>query len=144
MTGVTNGVKILKVDINNLKMSLSDTTSALKAAAIAEENERNQRIVAEINRQSAKRNATLLAGAEASIEQKELFEQQLEIIQEQNKLLYDNYEKLKEMYDVQVKENKDAANELNKSKRFNAWMMVIAIIAMFAAIAGPIVTLCVN
>ena len=125
-------------------MPLSSANSASKAAAIAEENERSQRMAAEINRRSDKRNTMLLAGAEASIEQTELLEQQLEIIQEQNKLLCDNYEKLKEMYDAQVKENKDAADELNKNKRFNAWMMVIAIIAMFAAIASPIVTLCAN
>ena len=134
----------MNLDFNNLSRKLSAANSALQASAIADEIERNQRIVAEINRQSAKRDATLVAGAEASIEQKELLEQQLEFTQQQNTLLVDNYEKLKEMYEAQVKANKESTEELAKSKRFNAWMMAIAIIAMLAAIAGPIATILVS
>lgn len=48
------------------------------------------------------------------------------------------------MFDAQVQVNREAANELEKSKRFNAWMMIIAIVAMLAAIAGPIVTILVS
>lgn len=132
------------MDFNDLKLDLSTATSALRASAIADEMEQNQRMIAEINRQSAKRNATLIAGAEASVAQKELLEQQLEIIQKQNELLYDNYDKLKEMFDAQVQANRETKAELKQSKRFNAWMMVIAIIAMLAAIAGPIATILVS
>ncbi len=82
-----------------------------------------------------------MAGAEASIAQKELLEQQVEIFQKQNELLADNYSKLKEMFDAQVEANKEAKEELKRSKRFNLTMMIIAIIAMLAAIAGPIATL---
>lgn len=131
-------------NFNDLKLDLSTATSALRASAIADEMEQNQRMIAEINRQSAKRNATLIAGAEASVAQKELLEQQLEIIQKQNELLYDNYDKLKEMFDAQVQANRETKAELKQSKRFNAWMMVIAIIAMLAAIAGPIATILVS
>lgn len=131
-------------NFNDLKLDLSTATSALQASAIADEMEQNQRMIAEINRQSAKRNATLIAGAEASVAQKELLEQQLEIIQKQNELLYDNYDKLKEMFDAQVQANRETKAELKQSKRFNAWMMVIAIIAMLAAIAGPIATILVS
>lgn len=131
-------------NFNDLKLDLSTATSALQASAIADEMEQNQRMIAEINRQSAKRNATLIAGAEASVAQKELLEQQLEIIQKQNELLYDNYDKLKEMFDAQVQTNRETKAELKQSKRFNAWMMVIAIIAMLAAIAGPIATILVS
>lgn len=131
-------------NFNDLKWNLSTATSALRASAIADEMEQNQRMIAEINRQSAKRNATLIAGAEASVAQKELLEQQLEIIQKQNELLYDNYDKLKEMFDAQVQANRETKAELKQSKRFNAWMMVIAIIAMLAAIAGPIATILVS
>ena len=134
----------MNLDFNNLSRKLSAANSALQASAIADEIERNQRIVAEINRQSAKRDATLVAGAEASIEQKELLEQQLKFTQQQNALLVDNYEKLKEMYEAQVKANKESTEELAKSKRFNAWMMAIAIIAMLAAVAGPIATILVS
>ena len=131
-------------NFNDFKLDLSTATSALRASAIADEMEQNQRMIAEINRQSAKRNATLIAGAEASVAQKELLEQQLEIIQKQNELLYDNYDKLKEMFDAQVQTNRETKAELKQSKRFNAWMMVIAIIAMLAAIAGPIATILVS
>ena len=131
-------------NFNDLKLDVSTATSALRASAIADEMEQNQRMIAEINRQSAKRNATLIAGAEASVAQKELLEQQLEIIQKQNELLYDNYDKLKEMFDAQVQANRETKAELKQSKRFNAWMMVIAIIAMLAAIAGPIATILVS
>lgn len=134
----------MNLDLNDLSRSLSAANSAMQAAAMAEEIERNQRIVTEINRQAAKRNETLVAGAEASIAQKELLEKQLEVTQKQNALLCDNYEKLKELYDAQVQTNKEAKDELVRSKRFNAWMMIIAIIAMFAAIAGPIATILVS
>ena len=48
------------------------------------------------------------------------------------------------MFDEQVQANKEAKEELKRSKCFNAWMMVIAIIAMLAAIASPIVTVLVS
>lgn len=86
----------------------------------------------------------MVAGAEASIAQKELLEQEVEIIQKQNKLLSDNYSKLKEMFDAQVEANKEAKEELRRSRRFNVAMMIIAIIAMLAAIAGPIATVLVS
>ena len=134
----------MNLDLNSLNGTLSVANSALMASKIADEVERNQRLAATMARQSAARDATLVAGAEASIEQKELLQQQLEIIREQNALLCDNYEKLKEMYDAQVQENESAKEELKRSRRYNAWMMVIAIFAMFAAIAGPIVTILVS
>lgn len=134
----------MNLDLNSLNGTLSVANSALMASKIADEVERNQRLAATMARQSAARDATLVAGAEASIEQKELLQQQLEIIREQNALLCDNYEKLKEMYDAQVQENESAKEELKRSRRYNAWMMVIAIFAMFAAIAGPIATILVS
>lgn len=131
----------MNVDLGSLKETLSVANSAMRVNAIAEEMAHGERVAAAIARESAKRDATLVAGAEASIEQKELLQQQLEMIREQNVFLCDNYEKLKEMYDAQVQANIDAKTELDRSKRFNAWMMVIAIIAMLAAIAGPIATI---
>ena len=104
----------------------------------------SQRLIDQINRQNAERKATLVAGAKANIAQRELFEQQIEMIQKQNDILFDNYTKLKELYDEQVNANKEAKEELKRSKRFNIAMMVIAIIAMIAAIAGPIATILVS
>ena len=134
----------MNVDLGSLKETLSAVNSAMRVNTIAEEMAHRERVAAAIARESAKRDATLVAGAEASIEQKEILQQQLEMIREQNMFLCDNYEKLKEMYDAQVQANIEAKTELDRSKRFNAWMMVIAIIAMLAAIAGPITTILVS
>ena len=134
----------MNVDLGSLKETLSAVNSAMRVNTIAEEMAHGERVAAAIARESAKRDATLVAGAEASIEQKEILQQQLEMIREQNMFLCDNYEKLKEMYDAQMQANIEAKTELDRSKRFNAWMMVIAIIAMLAAIAGPITTILVS
>ena len=134
----------MNVDLGSLKETLSAANSAVRVNTIAEEMAHGERVAAAIARESAKRDATLAAGAEASIEQKEILQQQLEMIREQNMFLCDNYEKLKEMYDAQVQANIEAKTELDRSKRFNAWMMVIAIIAMLAAIAGPVTTILVS
>ena len=138
----------MNYDLDNLKFDSPIATSAKQLSDISREIARSHQIFVESSREAAKeaakRNATLVAGAEASIEQKELLQQQLEIIREQNALLCDNYEKLKEMYDAQVQENESAKEELKISRRYNAWMMVIAIFAMFAAIAGPIATILVS
>lgn len=124
-----------------MKLELSTATNARQLSRIQDEMERGWQLANEIGRQSAQNTATLVAGAEASIAQKELLEQQLEFTQEQNRLLSENYDKLKEMYDAQIKANQEATRELAKSKRFNKWMMIIAIVAMLAAIASPIATL---
>ena len=134
----------MNVDLGSSKETLSAVNSAMRVNTIAEEMAHGERVAAAIARESAKRDATLAAGAEASIEQKEILQQQLEMIREQNMFLCDNYEKLKEMYDAQVQANIEAKTELDRSKRFNAWMMVIAIIAMLAAIAGPVTTILVS
>lgn len=122
----------------------SNANSALAAAEISRQHEEMMRSVAEANQEKTERERRLVAGAEASIAQKELLEQQVEMIQKQNELLSDNYTKLKEMYDAQVDANKEAKEELKRSKRFNVAMMIIAIIAMLAAIAGPIATILVS
>ena len=138
----------MNYDLDNLKFDSPIATSAKQFSDISREIARSHQTFVESSREAAKeaakRNATLVAGAEASIEQKELLQQQLEIIREQNALLCDNYEKLKEMYEAQVQENESAKEELKRSRRYNAWMMVIAIFAMLAAIAGPIATILVS
>ena len=120
---------------DDINMSLA--TSARQVAEIS-------RRMDEKNQQEAEHRAKLEAGAEADIAQKELLQSQLETLREQNGLLSENYEKLKAMYDSQVEANEAARNDLKSSRKFNAWMMVIAIIAMLAAIAGPIVTFLVS
>lgn len=66
---------------------------------------------------------------------------QIQLLNEQNKLLTDNYNKLKEIYDAQSESYQNAREDLKRSRRYNAWMMTIATVAMLAAIAGPIVAI---
>lgn len=128
----------------------SDTINqsiANSARTISEFNRRNETALflnAQAKQEQINREKRIAAGADASIAQKELLEQQLEIIQKQNELLSDNYSKLKEMFDVQVEANKEAKEELKRSRKFNIVMMIIAIVAMLAAIAGPIATVWVS
>ena len=120
---------------DDINMSLA--TSARQVAEIS-------RRMDQKNQREAEHRAKLETGAEADIAQKELLQSQLETLREQNGLLSENYEKLKAMYDSQVEANEAARNDLKSSRKFNAWMMVIAIIAMLAAIAGPMATILVS
>lgn len=114
------------------------------ASPITDGFEEQRRELEDLLRAEAERKATIVAGAQASIEQIELIEDQLALLKTQNKLLEDNYKKLEDMYNDQKESYKDAREDLKRSRMFNAWMMVIAIIAMLAAIAGPIVTFLVS
>ena len=76
--------------------------------------------------------------------QNSLVSQQVGFLIEQNRLLTENYNKLKDMYDNQVVSYNEAEEDLRRSRNYNKWMMVVAIIAMLAAIASPIVTILVS
>ena len=130
------------LDFSGFNQSIANSASTI--AEMNSLNEKTLRAAERANQEKIERERRLVAGAEASIAQKELLEQQVEMIQKQNELLSDNYSKLKEMYDAQVEANKEAKEELKRSKRFNLAMMIIAIIAMLAAIAGPIATILVS
>ena len=159
-----------ELDFNNFKLDVSSTLNS--ARQISEQFDAQYAIIDQMNREKARRDAKIVAGAEASVAQKELMEEQLgelkaqndilaeqlkaeqaqrEILEEhlkvtteQNTLLSANYQKLEEMYNSQKESNDEARKDLHKSRVFNAWMMVIAIVAMLAAIAGPIVTVLVS
>ncbi len=118
--------------------------SAALAAEMSRLNEESMRAIEQATQERIEREQRLVAGAEANIEQNELLKKQVDIFLKQNDLLLDNYTKLKEMFDVQVEANKEAKEELKRGKRFNLAMMIIAIIAMLAAIAGPIATIIVS
>ena len=130
------------LDFSGFNQAIANSASTI--AEMNSLNEKTLRAAERANQEKNERERRLVAGAEASIAQKELLEQQVEMIQKQNELLSDNYTKLKEMYDAQVDANKEAKEELKQSKRFNLAMMIIAIIAMLAAIAGPIATVLVS
>lgn len=123
--------------LNRLKDKLEQATSASQVMSISAEIEKEE------NRLREER-AIAAASTDAIMAQKELLEKQIEIVQKQNQLLSNNYSKLEEMYDAQVESNKEAKEELKRSKRFDFIMMIISIVAMLAAIAGPIVTILVS
>ncbi len=132
----------MNFDYNGINLSLANSATAVEE--FARRNAERMNIIAQANQVKIDRENRMVAGAEASIAQKELLEQQVDFIQKQNELLSENYSKLKEMYDAQVEANKEAKEELIRSRRYNIAMMVISIIAMFAAIASPLVTLLVS
>ncbi len=132
----------MSFDISDINKSIAN--SAAVFSEVNRQQEESLRAVAQANQERIEREERMVAGAEASIAQKELLEQQVKIFQKQNELLSDNYLKLKEMFDAQVEANKEAKEELIRSRRFNIKMMIIAIIAMLAAIAGPIATIWVS
>ena len=132
------------MDITTKAQGFPASTSAKMVLAASKETENRQRAAQEADRRNTKRDSALVAGMEASIAQKKLFEEQIEVLKMQNMLLSDNYEKLKEMYDSQVQTNIEARTELEKSKKYNRWMLVIAVVSMLAAIAGTTITLLVR
>ena len=132
------------MDITTKAQGFPASTSAKMVLAARKETENRQRAAQEADRRNTKRDSALVAGMEASIAQKKLFEEQIEVLKMQNMLLSDNYEKLKEMYDSQVQTNIEARTELEKSKKYNRWMLVIAVVSMLAAIAGTTITLLVR
>lgn len=159
-----------KLDLGSFNFDLTPTINM--AQHIDDHFKEQKRTLDHLSEINAQRDATIMAGAQASIAQKGLLEQQLDEIKaqnnifaeqlkaeiaqkeileghlqvaaEQNKLLSANYNKLEEMYNAQKESNTDTREDLKKSRTFNIWMMVIAIVAMLAAIAGPIATILVS
>ena len=158
------------LDFNNLNLDISSGFNS--AQQLSAQFDAQYAAIEQMNREKARRDAKMVAGAEASVAQKELMEEQLvelksqndilaeqlkaeqaqrevleehlKVTTEQNALLSANYKKLEEMYSAQKESNDEAREDLHKSRVFNGWMMVIAIIAMLAAIAGPIATILVS
>ena len=158
------------LDFNNLNLGVSSTFNS--ARQLSAQFDAQYAAIDQMNREKARRDAKIVAGAEASVAQKELMEEQLaelksqndilseqlkaeqaqrevleehlKVTTEQNTLLSANYKKLEEMYSAQKESNDESREDLRKSRVFNGWMMVIAIIAMLAAIAGPIATILVS
>ena len=127
--------------MNSIKISMPTFSGVSSASALAAAVERERHAEEAMRRVAAEKDAQLKAGVDAIIEQRDLMHQQVEILHEQNALLADNYDKLKEMYDAQVQANIEAKAELAKTKRYNAAMMVVSVIAMLAAVVSPIVTI---
>lgn len=104
------------------------------AKQVAEIQKRNEQIKAADLRHKSK----LEKGADASIEQKELVKNQVDLLYQQNQLLSENYDKLKELYEMQRRSTEDAKAELRKTQIYNACMMVISIVSMLMAVISAV------
>ena len=105
-----------ELDFNSLNFDFSSTLNS--ARAVSEQFERNQRIADNVSRINAKRDATMMAAAEASVAQKELLEEQLKEIREQNSQLKDNYRLLNELYESAKRDAVESAKEARHNKIF--------------------------
>lgn len=125
--------------MSNIKINMPTFSRVNSASALMEMTERERQAEETMRRVAAEKDAQLKAGIDAIIEQRDLMHQQVEILYEQNALLADNYDKLKEMYDAQVQANIEAKAELAKSKRYNAWMMVVSVLSLLVAVASTVI-----
>ena len=106
------------LDLNSLKANLDSINSAFAASQIARQNEEVYRIARAVSEQNARRDAKMVAGAEASVAQKELLEEQLKEIKEQNSQLKDNYRLLNELYESAKRDAVESAKEARHNKIF--------------------------
>ena len=104
------------------------------AKQVAEIQKRNEQIKAADLQHKNK----LEKGAEASIEQKELVKDQVDLLYQQNRLLSENYDKLKELYEMQRRSTEDAKDKKKKTQIYNACMMVISIVSMLMAVISAV------
>lgn len=106
------------LDFKGLNLSNLSISSAFAANQFAEQQREQQIIFDEIAEQNAKRNATIMAGAEASVAQKELLELQLAEVKEQNLQLKENYRLLNELYESAKADAKSNAKDAMDNKIF--------------------------
>lgn len=104
------------MDFNNLNFDVSSAFNS--AQLLAEQFKERDKLLDQISRDKAKRDATMVAGAEASVAQKELLEEQLKEIKEQNLQLRENYRLLNELYESAKKDAQDSAKEARHNKIF--------------------------
>ena len=106
------------LDINGIDLSGFTTYSTSLTNHIAEYEKAQQERLEEIAENNAKKDAALFQVAEASKAQKELLEQQLAEVKEQNALLKENYRLLTELYESAKEKAKNSAKEARNSKIF--------------------------
>ncbi len=123
------------MDLNEFVKGLPLANTAMQVSVINEEMERAERVMAEITRQTAEREAIKIRGAEANIEAKELLEQQLEVVKQQNTQLQQNYNLLHELYENAKKEAEESKKEA-KHNKFFGWVSFA--VGTFIGIAGAV------
>ena len=109
-----------KLDFSNFNFDLSSTLNSMQQITAQFDTQRDAQYVAidQMNREKARRDAKMVAGAEASVAQKELLEEQLKEIKEQNAQLKDNYRLLNELYESAKRDAEESAKEARHNKIF--------------------------
>ena len=105
-----------ELNFNNLNFDISSTLNS--ARVVSEQFEETQKVLDDISRINVQRDATMMAAAEASIAQKELLEEQLKEIKDQNAQLKDNYRLLNELYESAKCDAEESAKEARHNKIF--------------------------
>ena len=108
------------LEFNNLNLDVSSALNSVRQISAQFDAQRDAQYatIEQMNREKARRDAKIVAGAEASVAQKELLEEQLKDIKEQNLQLKENYRLLNELYESAKKEAQDNAKEARHNKIF--------------------------
>ena len=109
-----------KLDFSNFNFDLSSTLNSMQqiTAQFDAQREAQYAAIDQMNREKARRDAKMVAGAEASVAQKGLLEEQLKEIKEQNSQLKDNYRLLNELYESAKRDAVESAKEARHNKIF--------------------------
>ncbi len=111
--------------IDSSREDMANASSAMQVAMIGDEIRALEREREEEKKLEAQRKATMVAGAEASIEQKKILEKELELLKEQNK-------SLQQQLELAMKNEGHAKAEANHNR---LWVYITAGIAFASLIA---------
>lgn len=123
------------------KLSIDTSAMALRTQQMMSGIEETMREQARYN---ARKDAALFETAEASVAQKELLEEQLVAVQEQNRLLQMNYDTLKELYDNTKSEAAENKADAKRSRVFGWVTFGIGTLIGAAGLVVAIITLAVS
>ncbi len=105
-----------KFDFSSLNLNIPN--SAMQVSAIAEDMERQQRIIQQIGEENARRNAVMEAGAMANIEQKKLLENQIKLLEQQVKEMQERNSLLNDLYETSKAEAIENAKDAKRNRIF--------------------------
>lgn len=125
---------------------LSIDTTAIQNSALRTQNMMSgiEESLREQARYNARKDAALFETAEASVAQKELLEEQLVAVQEQNRLLQMNYDTLKELYDNTKSEAAENKADAKRSRVFGWVTFGIGTLIGATGLVVAIITLAVS
>ena len=123
------------------KLNIDTSAMALRTQQMMSGIEETMREQARYN---ARKDAALFETAEASVAQKELLEEQLVAVQEQNRLLQMNYDTLKELYDNTKSEAAENKADAKRSRVFGWVTFGIGTLIGAAGLMVAIITLAVS